>query len=78
MRNDQSSQHLVCFATEQCRLCQADGEWRQFVTTDGTNASWSNIYGTPTIISTNTNAVNGGFYTLTASLTLTLPATPVW
>ena len=52
------------------------GNAKKFVTTDGTNASWSNIYGTPTLISTNTNAVNGGFYTLTASLTLTLPATP--
>jgi hypothetical protein len=52
------------------------GNGGKFVTTDGTNASWSNIYGTPTPISTNTNAVNGGFYTLTASLTLTLPATP--
>lgn len=52
------------------------GNGGKFVTTDGTNASWSNIYGTPTLISTNTNAVNGGFYTLTASLTLTLPATP--
>ena len=52
------------------------GNGGKFVTTDGTNASWSNIYGTPTLISTNTNAVNGGFYVLTASLTLTLPATP--
>lgn len=52
------------------------GNAKKFVTTDGANASWSNIYGTPTPISTNTNAVNGGFYTLTASLTLTLPAAP--
>lgn len=52
------------------------GNGGKFVTTDGTNASWSNIYGTPTLISTNTNAVNGGFYMLTASLTLTLPANP--
>lgn len=52
------------------------GNAKKFVTTDGTNASWSNIYGTPTLIGTNTNAVNGGFYVLTASLTLTLPATP--
>lgn len=52
------------------------GNAKKFVTTDGTNASWSNIYGTPTLISTNTNAVNGGFYALTASLTLTLPAAP--
>lgn len=52
------------------------GNDKKFVTTDGTNASWSNIYGTPTPTSTNTNAVNGGFYTLTASLTLTLPASP--
>ena len=52
------------------------GNGGKFVTTDGANASWSNIYGTPTLISTNTNAVNGGFYVLTASLTLTLPATP--
>lgn len=52
------------------------GNAGKFVTTDGANASWSNIYGTPTPINTNTNAVNGGFYTLTASLTLTLPAAP--
>lgn len=52
------------------------GSGGKFVTTDGANASWSNIYGTPTPINTNTNAVNGGFYTLTASLTLTLPAAP--
>lgn len=52
------------------------GNGGKFVTTDGTTASWSNIYGTPTLISTNTNAVNGGFYTLTASLTITLPAAP--
>ena len=30
----------------------------------------------PTVISTGTTAVAGGFYVLTASLTLTLPATP--
>jgi hypothetical protein len=52
------------------------GNGGKFVTTDGTNTSWSNIYGTPTLISTNTTASNGTAYLLTASLTLTLPATP--
>ena len=60
---DQGSKHCVCFCNGfQCRPARADGNGGKFVTTDGTNASWSNIYGTPTIISTNTNAVNGGFY----------------
>ncbi len=52
------------------------GVQAQLNTLDTGKASKSNIYGTPTLIGTNTNAVNGGFYTLTASLTLTLPATP--
>lgn len=52
------------------------GNARKFVTTDGTNASWSFIYGTPSVIGTNTNATSGTCYVFTASLTLTLPATP--
>jgi len=46
------------------------------VRTDGTSASWGSIYGSPQVISTNTTASNGTAYLLTASLTLTLPATP--
>lgn len=46
------------------------------VRTDGTSASWGSIYGSPQVISTNTTASNGTAYVLTASLTLTLPATP--
>lgn len=49
---------------------------KKFVTTDGTNAAWAHIYGAPTVISGNTTGVAGGFYVLTASLTLTLPASP--
>lgn len=52
------------------------GNARKFVTTDGTNATWSHIFGTPSLVSTPTNAVAGGFYVLTASTTITLPATP--
>ena len=52
------------------------GNAKKFVTTDGANAAWAHIYGAPTVISGNTTAVAGGFYVLTASLTLTLPATP--
>lgn len=52
------------------------GNAKKFVTTDGANAAWAHIYGAPTVISTDTTAVAGGFYVLTASLTLTLPATP--
>lgn len=46
------------------------------VRTDGTSASWGSIYGSPQVISTNTTAATGTAYLLTASLTLTLPATP--
>ena len=46
------------------------------VRTDGTSASWGSIYGSPQVISTNTTASNGTAYVMTASLTLTLPATP--
>lgn len=52
------------------------GNAGKFVTTDGTNATWSHIFGAPAIVSTPTNAVAGGFYVLTASTTITLPATP--
>lgn len=52
------------------------GQDGNFIRTDGTSANWASIYGTPQVINTNTNAVNGGTYVLTASLTLTLPATP--
>jgi len=52
------------------------GNARKFVTTDGTNATWSHIFGTPSLINTNTNAVAGTAYVLTASLTLTLPTPP--
>lgn len=52
------------------------GNARKFVTTDGTNATWSHIYGTPSVIAINTNAVAGTAYVLTASLTLTLPSSP--
>lgn len=52
------------------------GNARKFVTTDGTNATWAHIFGTPSIVSTPTNAAAGGFYVLTASTTITLPATP--
>lgn len=53
------------------------GSAGKFVTTDGTNASWAHIYGAPSVISGNTTAVSGAFYVLIASLTLTLPPTPV-
>lgn len=52
------------------------GNARKFVTTDGTNATWAHIFGAPFVISTPTNAVAGGFYVLTATTTITLPATP--
>ena len=52
------------------------GNAGKFVTTNGTAASWSSVAGVPTVISTNTAAQNGYFYVLTASLTLTLPASP--
>ena len=42
------------------------GNAKKFVTTDGTNAAWAHIYGAPTVISTDTTAVAGGFYVLTA------------
>lgn len=53
------------------------GNSGRFVTTDGTTASWGSAVGAASIISTNTAAQNGGFYILTATLTLTLPASPV-
>lgn len=52
------------------------GNARKFVTTDGTNATWSHIFGAPSLVSTPTTAVAGATYVLTASTTLTLPATP--
>lgn len=64
-----ASTAFVAAAAFDAALPGQTGNGGKFVTTDGTNASWSNIYGTPALIGTNTNAVNGGFYTLTASLT---------
>lgn len=66
------------------------GNAGKFVTTDGTNASWADAVtptGTQTLtnktirqtvseISGNTNATTGVQYVFTASLTLTLPASP--
>lgn len=46
------------------------------ITTDGANASWVGIYGTENTISTSHTAVKFNSYVLTASLTLTLPASP--
>jgi hypothetical protein len=52
------------------------GNAGRFVTTSGTAASWGSVAGVTTLISTNTAAQNGYLYVLTASLTLTLPASP--
>ena len=52
------------------------GNAGRIVRTDGASASWGSIYGSPQVISTNATASNGTAYVLTASLTLTLPATP--
>lgn len=52
------------------------GNSGRFVSTNGTSASWSSAAGVVSVISTNTNAQNGYFYVLTATLTLTLPASP--
>lgn len=53
------------------------GNAGRYITTDGTNASWQSITGPISVISTNTTAVSGTTYVLTASLVLTLPASPV-
>lgn len=53
------------------------GNAGRYITTDGANASWQSITGPISVISTNTTAVSGTTYVLTASLVLTLPASPV-
>ena len=53
------------------------GNAGRYITTDGTNSSWQSITGPISVISTNTTAVSGTTYVLTASLVLTLPASPV-
>lgn len=52
------------------------GNAGRLITTDGANASWVGIYGTENTISTSQTAVKFNSYVLTASLTLTLPASP--
>jgi len=53
------------------------GNAGRYVTTDGVNASWQSVAGAISVISTDTTAVSGNTYVLTASLVLTLPASPV-
>ncbi len=53
------------------------GNAGRYVTTDGVNASWQSVAGAISVISTDTTAVSGPTYVLTASLVLTLPASPV-
>lgn len=52
------------------------GNAGRFVRTNGTSASWSELVDQPIAISINTAAVVCRTYVLTASLTLTLPASP--
>jgi hypothetical protein len=58
----------------------AQGGDGQVLTSTGTGIAWEDASGggsyTPSAISTNTNAVKNYLYILTASLTLTLPASP--
>ena len=52
------------------------GKAGRFVQTDGASATWQPLFGQIAVISTNTTAVSGRTYVLTAALTLQLPATP--
>lgn len=52
------------------------GSAGRVVRTDGVTASWGSDAGVVSVISTNTAAQNGYFYVLTATITLTLPASP--
>lgn len=52
------------------------GNAGKYIQTNGTSASWQGIHGPINVISGNTAAVLGNSYVLTASLTLTLPASP--
>lgn len=52
------------------------GNAGRFLRSDGSLAAWSSLTGPINIISANTPATQGQTYVLTASLTLTLPASP--
>lgn len=52
------------------------GNAGRVVTTDGINAVWGSVTGPISVIATDTAAANGTTYVLTASLNLTLHATP--
>ncbi|MGL4274885.1 MAG: hypothetical protein ACRCTO_21550 [Pseudomonas paracarnis] len=52
------------------------GNAGRVVRTNGVTASWGSDAGVVSIVSTNTAAQNGYFYVLTATLVLTLPASP--
>lgn len=52
------------------------GNAGKFVTTDGTNASWSGLTGTINLTATNTTATANATYILTSNVTLTLPSSP--
>lgn len=71
-----ASTAFVAGAAFSAALPGQTGNAGRTVRTDGTSASWGSIYGSPQVISTNTTAATGTAYLLTASLTLTLPATP--
>jgi hypothetical protein len=53
------------------------GNAGRYIQTNGASASWQGIHGPINVISGNTAATLGNSYVLTASLTLTLPASPV-
>lgn len=53
------------------------GNGGKFITTDGTNASWSSLSGPVSLVSTNATATANATHVLTANVTLTLPSTPV-
>lgn len=74
--NNAASTAFVSATAFSAALPGQAGNAGKFVRTDGTTASWSDLVDTPLVISTNTAAVVCRTYVLTATLTLTLPASP--
>lgn len=74
--NNAASTAFVSATAFSAALPGQSGNAGKFVRTNGTAASWSDLVDTPLVISTNTAAVVCRTYVLTATLTLTLPASP--
>lgn len=74
--NNAASTAFVSATAFSAALPGQSGNAGRFVSTDGSAANWVPATGTVVIVSTPTTAVAARHYVLTASITLTLPASP--